>query len=61
MEGLDNLPGKLHDVTYDNFLNDSHTIISCVESERPVLRELLAERGLERGSERGSERGPGSS
>ncbi len=53
MEGFDNLPGKLHDVTYDNFLNDSHTIISCVESERPVLRELLAERG--------SERGPGSS
>ena len=22
MEGLDNLPGKLHDVAYDNFLNN---------------------------------------
>ena len=27
----------------------SHTSISCVESERQVLWELLAERGLERG------------
>ena len=30
MEGLDNLPGKLFDVTYDNFLNDfPHNYFLC--------------------------------